>query len=124
MRISALLAILLWGLASVCGASDSARQGSSPSTAASPLSADWFSPYTVPRYDFVKLPAPDRSDWVYRGFNPERGGDVFCLKMHIFEVKRESPHSDVTVPQAQWTCQPASKYSLKTTDEPAQAPSR
>jgi len=70
------------------------------------------------------LPEPDREDWVYRGFNRERDGDVFCWKMHIFEVRRESPHSDVTVPHAQWTCQRASKYSVKTAEEPAKVPSR
>ena len=122
--MSCLLVILLWSLASVCGANDSARQGSSPSTFASPLSADWFNPSTIGRYDFVKLPEPDREDWVYRGFNRERDRDVFCWKMHIFEVKRESPHSDATVPHAQWTCQRASKYNMKVVEEPARPPSR
>ena len=124
MRISALIVILLWGMVSPSVAGDSSRQGSSPAAATNSFSADWSNPSAIGGHDFVKLPAPDRSDEVYRGFNQERDGELFCLKMHVFEVKRESPHSDVTEPRAQWTCQRASKYSVKTTEEPDNTPLR
>jgi len=124
MRISGVIVVLLWGLVSLSVAGDSARQGSSPAAAANSFSADRSNPSAIGGYDFVKLPAPDGSDGVYRGFNQERDGDVLCLKMHVFEVKRESPHSDVTEPRAQWTCQRASKYSVKTTQQPDNAPLR
>jgi hypothetical protein len=123
MRISCLLVILLWGLISVCGASDSARQLSSASGTAN-ASADRFNPSAIAGYDSISLPATDRPDRQYRGFDSARGGDVFCLKMHVFEVKRESPHSDVVEPDGQSTCQAASKYSMKMAEEPAKAPSR
>ena len=123
MRIPCLLVILLWGLVSVCEASDSARQLSSASGTGN-SSADRFNPSAITGYDLISLPATDRPDREYRGFDPARGGDVFCLKMHVFEMKRESPHSDVVEPDGQSTCQAASKYSMKVVEEPAKAPSR
>jgi hypothetical protein len=124
MRTSGLLVVLLCGLVSVCGASDSARQSSAPAAAANPFSPDWFDTSAVGRYDFVKLPATDRSDREYRRFDPARDGDVTCYTMHIFGMKRESPRSDVTEPDGQWTCQRASKYSVKKVEEPGKAPLR
>jgi len=130
MRTFGLLIVLLCGLVLVCGASDSARQSASLAAAVNPYSADWFNPSAIGRYDFVKLPPSDQSDWVYRGvnpyrgFNPERDGDTTCYTMHIFGMKRESPHSDVTVPDGQWTCRRASKYSVKKVEELNQTPSR
>ena len=123
MRISCLLVILLWNLVSLCEASDSARQLSSASGSAS-SSADQFNPSAFAGYDSISLPATDRPDRQYRGFDSASGGDVFCLKMHIFEMKRESSHSDVVEPDGQSTCQAASKYSMKMAEEPAKAPSR
>ncbi len=124
MRISGLLVILLWALVSVCAASDAARQGSSPSTAGNPSSTDWFGSPAIARHDLIKLSSTDRPDREVRSLDSARDGDVFCLKMHVFEVKREGPHSDVVEPDGQSTCQRASKYSLKMTEEPAKAPSR
>jgi hypothetical protein len=123
MRSSCLLVILLWGLVSVCEASDSARQLSSASGTAN-SSADRFNPSAIAVYDSISLPATDRPDREYRGFDSARDGDVFCLKMHIFQMKRESPRSDVVEPDGQSTCQRASKYSVKMAEEPAKAPSR
>ena len=123
MRISGLLVILLWGLVSVGEASDSAPQFSSASMTAN-SSADRFNPSAFAGYDLITLPATDRPDREYRGFESARDGDVFCLKMHVFEVKREGPHSDVVEPDGQSTCQRASKYSLKITEESAKVPSR
>ncbi|HEV8047795.1 MAG TPA: hypothetical protein VGP35_08690 [Terriglobales bacterium] len=122
MRISCLLVILLWAMVSVCEASDSARPSSASATANS--SADRFNPSTIAGNDLISLPSTDRPDREYRGFDPARSGDVFCLKMHIFEMKRESPRSDVFEPDGQSTCQAASKYSMKVVGEPAKAPSR
>jgi len=117
MRTSGLLILLLCGLVSVCLASDSAWQNASPAAELNPYSADWFNPSAIGRYDFVKLPANDDGESVYRGFNQKRDADVTCYTMHIFGMKRESPRSDVTLPDGQWTCQRASKYSVKTVEE-------
>jgi len=122
MRISGLLVVLLG--VSVCTASDSAWQSSSAAATANPFSSDWFDPSAIARYDFVKLPASDGGDWVYHGFNSARGGDVTCYTMHIFGMKRESPDSDITLPDGQWTCQRASKYGVKIVEEPGKAPPR
>ncbi len=122
MRISCLLVILLWGLVSVCEASDSVRQLSSTSATASSRS-DGFNPSAVAANDLISLPAMDRPDQQYRGFDSARSGDVFCWKMHVFEMKRENPHSDVVEPDGQSTCQAASKYGMKVVGEPAKAPS-
>jgi len=124
MQISCLLVILMWGLVSVCEASDSARQSSPSPAAANSSSADWFNPSAIAGYDSINLPSTDRPDRQYRGFDSASDGDVFCLKMHVFEMKRESPHSDVVEPDGQSTCQPASKYSVKMAEEPTKAPSR
>jgi hypothetical protein len=124
MRISALLVIGLWGLVSVCGASDSAQRDSSVATAANPSSTDWVGSPAIARHDLIKLSSTDRPDREFRSLDSARDGDVFCLKMHVFEVKRESPHSDVVEPDGQSTCQRASKYSVKMAEEPAKAPSR
>ena len=120
MRISCLLVILLWVLVSVCEASGSARQLSSASETRNP-SADRFDPSAVAGNDLISLPT---TDWEHRGFDSNRGGDVFCLKLHIFEMKRESPRTDVVEPDGQSTCQAASKYNMRAVEEPAKAPSR
>jgi hypothetical protein len=39
-------------------------------------------------------------------------------------MKRQSPDSDVTEPDGQWTCRRASKYSMKTVEEPGKIRSR
>jgi hypothetical protein len=122
MRNSGLLVVLLCGLVSVCGASDPLRQSSSPA-AANSFSSDWFAPSTIASHDFIKLPASDRADREDRGFGSERDGDVTCYTMHIFGMKRENPHSDVTLPDGQWTCRRASKYGVKKVEEPGQVPS-
>jgi hypothetical protein len=123
MRTFGLLIVLLCGLVVVCGASDSSRQSASQ-PAASSLTADWFNPSATVSHDFIRLPASDRADREYGGPDPERDGDVTCYTMHIFEMKREGPHSDVTVPDGQWTCQRASKYSVKKVEGMGQSPSR
>jgi hypothetical protein len=123
MRTSSFLVILLCALVPVCGASDSARQSASPQAAVNSFNSDWFDPAAIAQHDFIKLPASDRGDREYRGFNSERDGDVTCYTIQNFLVKRE-PHSDVTVPSGYSTCLPASKYSVKKVEEPGQAPSR
>ena len=122
MRISGLLVVLLG--VSVCAASDSARQSASAAATTNPFSSDWFDPSAIARHDFIKLPSSDGGDWVYHGFNSAGGGDVTCYTMHIFGMKRESPDSDITLPDGQWTCQRASKYSVKIVEEPGKAPPR
>lgn len=124
MRTFSLLIVLLGGLVLVCSASDSARQSAAQPAAARSLSADWFNPSAIAQDDIIRPPASDRADREYRGFDAERDGDVTCYTMHIFGMKRESPHSDVTVPDGQWTCRRASKYSVRKVEEPDQTPSR
>ena len=117
MRIQGLLAILFSGLVSICGASDSALQSSSPS--ANPFGADWSNP-SAAHHDLMDLTTADQR---YRGFDSARGEDMFCLTMRVFEMKRESPHSDVVEPDGQSTCQRASKYIVKKAEEYGAAPS-
>jgi hypothetical protein len=120
MRPSGFLFVLLCGLVSVCAASDSARQGS-PVAPANAFNSDRFDSSLIASHDFIQVPASDRVD---RGFGSERDGDVTCYTMHIFEMKRESPRSDVTVPDGQWTCRRASKYGVKAVEELDEGPSR
>ena len=122
MRISGLLVVLLG--VSVCAASDSARQSASAAATTNPFSSDWFDPSAIARHDFIRLPASDRADRESCGLDSERDGDVTCYTMHIFGMKRESPDSDITLPDGQWTCQRASKYSVKIVEEPGKAPPR
>jgi len=124
MRFFGLLVVLLGVLVPICAATDSVQQSSSAAATANPFSSDWLDPSAIGRYDFIKLPASDGADWVYHGFNSARGGDVTCYTMHIFGMKRESPDSDITLPDGQWTCQRASKYSVKIVEEPGKARSR
>jgi hypothetical protein len=42
--------------------------------------------------------------------------DIDCLKIRSYVVARDSKHSDSTHPVSYSTCQPASRYRLKTTD--------
>ena len=123
MRLFGLLFLLLCGLVSVCAASDSVRQSSSPQAPVNSFSSDWFDPSAIAHHDFIKLPASDGADRNYRGFNSERDGDVTCYTIQNFLVKRE-PHSDVTEPYGYSTCLPASKYSVKIVEEPGKAPPR
>jgi hypothetical protein len=43
-------------------------------------------------------------------------GDTFCLKMRSYVVARDSKNSDSTHPVSYSTCQPSSRYGLKTTE--------
>jgi hypothetical protein len=121
MRTSGLLVVLLCGLASLCGASELRRQSSSPIAVANAFGSGWFDPSAIAGY---KLPASDRANGDDRSFDSERDGDVTCYTMHIFEMKREGAHSDVTVPDGQWTCRRASKYSVKKIEDLDGGPSR
>ena len=115
MRTSALLfVVLLCGLVSVCGASDSARQGLSTTASVNSLSSDRVDSSAIAFHDFIQVPASDRAD---RGFGSERDANVTCYTMHIFEMKRVGSRSDVTVPDGQWTCRRASKYGVKAVEE-------
>jgi hypothetical protein len=123
MRTSGLLVVLLCALVSVCAANDSARQSPSPAAVANPLSADWLNASGIVRPDFSGM-AVDRADPDRPRLDSERDQDATCYTMHIFGMKRESPRSDVTVPDGQWTCRRASRYSMKKVDEPDEAPRR
>jgi len=113
MRISGLLVFLLCGLVPVCGASDAARQSSSPQAAANSLSSDWFDSSAIAHYDFD-----------HHRLDPVRDGDVVCYTIQSFLVKRASPHSDVTEPHGYSYCLPSWKYGVKKVEEPGKAPSR
>lgn len=43
-------------------------------------------------------------------------GDIFCLKIRSYVVARDSKDSDSVHPVGYSTCQPTSRYGLKTTD--------
>ena len=122
MRTRGLLILLLCGLVSVCGASDSARQSASQPASANSLSADWFTPSATVPHDSIKLPS-NLADRESRGFDSERDGDVTCYTIQNFLVKRK-PYSDVTEPYGYSTCLPSSKYSVRKVEEPGQASQR
>jgi hypothetical protein len=124
MRRSSFLFALLWALVSLCGASDQARQTSSPQAAAISVNSDTFDNSSgIVRPDFSGLAASDRVDWDGRRFDPARDGDVTCYTIESYLVKRKSPDSDVVEPAGHSTCQRASRYSVKKADEPRKVPS-
>jgi hypothetical protein len=123
MRTSGLLILLLGGLVSVCGASDSARQSASQPAAANSLSADWFTPSATVPYDSIKLSLRDLADWESRGFDSKRDGDVTCYTIQNFLVKRKR-YSDFTEPYGYSTCLPSSKYSVRKVEDPGTASQR
>ena len=120
MRISGLLIVLLGGLVSVCGASDPLRQSSSPQTAANSFNSDLLSTSGILHPEFSGLAASDRGAGDYHS---AQNGDLTCYTIERFLMKRESPHSDVTELAGHSTCQRASKYSVKTVQEPDKTPS-
>jgi hypothetical protein len=119
---NSLLFVLLCALVAVCGASDSARQSASAPVTANAYSADWLDASGIVRPDFSAT--GDRSDRDHRGIVPERDGELTCYTIHSYLVKRQSRDSDVTEPVGHSTCQRASKYGVKTVEEPGTAPSR
>ncbi|HWY54621.1 MAG TPA: hypothetical protein VNZ03_09165 [Terriglobales bacterium] len=119
MRNFGLLLILLCGLVSVCGASDSVRQSASPAAATNPFSSDWDDASGIVRPAFST--ANDRSD-PDRHF--DRDGELTCYTIHTYLVKRQSGDSDVIEPVGHSTCQRASRYGVKKVEEPRSAPSR
>jgi hypothetical protein len=124
MRRSGLLVVLLWGLVSVCGASDAARQSSFPSAAATSPSSDWFNASGIVRPDFSGMAASDRSDQDGRPVDPAPDGDLTCYTIQSYLVKRQSRDSDVIEPVGHSTCQRASRYNVRKVEEPGTAPSR
>jgi len=119
MRNVGLLLVLLGGLVSICGASDSARQSASP--VANAFSSNWLNAAGIVRPDFSM--AGDRSDRDRRSFD-SRDGELTCYTIHSYLVKRQSPDSDVTEPIGYSTCQRSSRYNVKKAEEPGTAPSR
>jgi hypothetical protein len=124
MRNFSPLVVLLCGLVSVCGAGDSAGQSSSVAAGVNSFRSDWLDASGIVRPDFSGMAASDRSDRDHRGFGPERDGELTCYTIHSYLVKRQSRDSDVTEPVGHSTCQRASKYGVKTVEEPRTAPSR
>jgi hypothetical protein len=124
MRRSSLLVVLLWGLVSICGASDETRQSSFPSAAATSPSSDWFNASGIVRPDFSGTAASDRSDQDGRRVDPPRDGDLTCYTIQSYLVKRQSRDSDVIEPVGHSTCQRASRYGVKKVEELGTAPSR
>ena len=124
MRIPCLLVVSLSGLVSLCVASDAARPISSSHGTSTSFNTDSSNPPAIANRDFIKLPASARVDRPDRGSFSEQDGDVTCYTMHIFAMKRESRNSDVTVPDGQRTCQRASKYGVKATQESDQPPTQ
>jgi hypothetical protein len=50
--------------------------------------------------------------------------DTFCLSLRTYRVARVSPDSDVTRPASYSTCQPSSRFQVKTAVESREIPSR
>jgi hypothetical protein len=123
MRIFSLLMVLLCGPALLCRASAGEPQSSSSDAAVSSQNSDWFDTSAVAHHDFLKPSASDRTDQDYQRLDAERDGDANCYTMHVLGMKRDSPHSDVTEPSGDWTCQRASKYGVKMVEAPDKAPS-
>jgi hypothetical protein len=120
MRTSGLLILLLCGLVSVCGASDSSRQSASQPNS---LGADLSTPSAIAPHDSIKLSLSDLADWESRGFDSERDGDVTCYTIQNFLVKRKR-YSDFTEPYGYSTCLPSSKYSVRKVEDPGTASQR
>ena len=53
---------------------------------------------------------------VLSGLDGQLDADITCLKIRSYVVARDSKDSDSTHPVSYSTCQPASRYRLKTTD--------
>ena len=118
MRIFSLLVALLCGLVSVCVGLDPSQQNSSPRTAVHPSSSELLTTAGIIRPDFDAA-SSDRSD--RDGFRPDpaRDEDLTCYTIDSYRVKRQSRDSDVTEPVGHSTCQRASKFSVKSAEEPA-----
>ena len=123
MRISGLLVVLLCGLVSICGASDLLRQNSTQA-AVNSFNSDWVHTAGIVRPNAVNVAESDRGDRDQARSDSARDGGVTCYTIQNFLVKRASPHSDVTEWAGHSTCVPASRYSVKTVEEPGKAPSR
>jgi hypothetical protein len=65
-------------------------------------------------FTFKVAPAPDGS----------LDGDATCYTMRSYVVARDSKDSDSTHPVSYSTCQPASRYRVKTTEERSVSPQR
>jgi len=124
MRTFNLLMVLLCGMVSVCAADDAVRQNSFSQPTVNSFTSDLISPSAMARQDFVHVPAGDGADQYYSRSDSARDGDVTCYTMHILGMKRESPYSDVVEPSGDWTCERASKYSVKAVEERVKVPSR
>jgi hypothetical protein len=117
MRNSALFAVLLCVLVSVCEASDQPRQFSSSQAAVTSFDSDRFdSAAGIVHPDGSGLLTSDRADSDRRYFDPTRDRDVTCYTVQSYLVKRQSPGSDAVEPVGYSTCQQASRYSVKKTE--------
>jgi hypothetical protein len=124
MRNSSILAVLLCVLVSVCGASDQPRQFPSSQAAATSFDSNRFdSASGIVRPDSSGLLTSDREDSNRRYFDPARDRDLTCYTVQSYLVKRQSPDSDAVEPVGYSTCQRASRYSVKKTEEPTKTPS-
>jgi hypothetical protein len=117
MRISSLLLALLCGLASVCGALDQSRQNSSPRAEVGSFNPELSATTGIIRPTLDLAPG-DRLDRDGLRSNSERDGDLTCYTIDSYRVKRESRDSDITEPVGHSTCQRASKYSVKSAEQP------
>jgi hypothetical protein len=49
-------------------------------------------------------------------------GDITCLSMRTYRVKRENPQSDTTTPAGYTTCTPSKRFEIKSAVEVSGAP--
>jgi hypothetical protein len=119
MRIFGLL-VLLCALVAVGGAAERPRQSASPQVAAASFNSDFDGAFGIVRPDSSGLAADDGDR---RRFDEARDGELTCYTIESYRVKRQSPDSDVVEPAGHSTCQRASRYGVKTVQEPGKVPS-
>lgn len=115
MRTHWFVFALLWGLISVCAASDQpkpAPKSAAVSSDSEPSDARWGIIHTE-----VSQPDSDfQLDPNHRYVQREQPRTVTCLKMRTYLMARESRDSDATEWVGYATCLPSSKYDVKRAD--------
>ena len=115
MRMALLLGAFFCGFGSLCVASDQPRQATSSRF-------DSVSGIVHPDELGQALKDPAVRERLRREVADD--GDVTCYTMQSYLVKRQSRHSDAVDAVGYSTCLAASKYGVKSTEEPGRAPAR
>jgi len=94
------------------------NQAADPGSGTNPLTRfqieQWkFHDYDLSKYD-TEQPTYLRKPYIQDGLQID--ADTTCLKIRSYVVARDSKDSDSTHPVSYSTCQPSSRYQLKTTE--------